>query len=121
MTEKQIERKLVEGVKRIGGIAYKFVSPGNAGVPDRIVVLPGGKVIFVELKTETGRLSEIQKRQIARLKERGCDVIELHGIKDTEEFLEYCGLIVGLLKCMRGAVEKSNLFCERSYAKGGDA
>lgn len=44
--EEYIEKKLVEKVKFLGGRAYKFISPGNAGVPDRLVVLPGGKVRF---------------------------------------------------------------------------
>ena len=46
--ERNIERKLVNGVKAMGGIAYKWVSPGNTGVPDRIVIFPDGKVEFVE-------------------------------------------------------------------------
>jgi len=54
--EKIIEDYLRDQVKAIGGKAYKFVSPGNAGVPDRLVCLPGGKVLFVELKG-TGRKS----------------------------------------------------------------
>ena len=45
MLEKDIERKLVAGVKRSGGKAYKFVSPGNVGVPDRIVIWP--MVLFI--------------------------------------------------------------------------
>ena len=60
MKESEIEARLVRGVKALGGVAYKFVSPGNVGVPDRVVVLPGGRVIFVELKAEGGRLSPMQ-------------------------------------------------------------
>lgn len=44
--EEYIEKKLIDKVKSLGGRAYKFISPGNAGVPDRLVVLPGGKVRF---------------------------------------------------------------------------
>ena len=50
MLEKDIETKLRNKVKALGGRAYKFVSPGNSGVPDRLVVLPGGKIGFAELK-----------------------------------------------------------------------
>ena len=46
MLESEIEQKLREKVKAMGGRAFKFVSPGNSGVPDRLVVLPGGKVRF---------------------------------------------------------------------------
>ena len=52
MKESQIERRLVEGVKRLGGMCLKFVSPGTLGVPDRIIITAKGRVIFVELKTE---------------------------------------------------------------------
>ena len=71
MKESQIETQLVRGVRALGGRAYKFVSPGNTGVPDRLVVLPGGRIIFVELKTDTGKLSPMQIRQIDFLRSRG--------------------------------------------------
>lgn len=85
--EKDIERKLVSGVRSIGGIAYKFVSPGNDGVPDRMVCLPGGRVIFIELKTERGRLTVRQERQIGRLTAMGMDCRVLYGEKQVEDFL----------------------------------
>lgn len=51
MKEKQIEQKLVQAVRSMGGIAPKFVSPGCDGMPDRLVLLPGGRMAFVEVKT----------------------------------------------------------------------
>ena len=86
MLESEIEKKLVREIKKMGGMAYKFVSPGNAGVPDRIVILPG-VITFVELKTETGRLSPGQKRQLGKLQDLGMKVVVLHGMKELEEFL----------------------------------
>lgn len=53
--EKDIEKRLVREVKKLGGLCLKWVSPGNSGVPDRIVLMPGGKAIFVELKKPGGR------------------------------------------------------------------
>ena len=50
MKEKIIEQKLVKAVKSMGGIAPKFTSPGFDGMPDRIVLLPGGHMAFVEVK-----------------------------------------------------------------------
>ena len=59
--EKEIEAKLVKLVKQTGGLCLKWVCPGWAGVPDRIVLLPGGRVMFVELKKpKGGKLSERQ-------------------------------------------------------------
>ena len=50
MTEKELEQRLVREVKKKGGRAYKFISPGLNGVPDRLVLLPSGKIGFVEVK-----------------------------------------------------------------------
>jgi hypothetical protein len=88
MTESQIESKMVRLVRDRGGLCYKFVSPNNPGVPDRIVIIPGGKTIYVELKTLFGRASEIQKWQIAEMQKRGADVRLLHGWDAVKEFLE---------------------------------
>lgn len=59
--EKEIERYLVWHVEMAGGMAYKFASPSQRGVADRIVCLPNGSTWFVELKRPQGRLSELQK------------------------------------------------------------
>lgn len=61
LTEKQIEYRLKYKAKQLGGKAYKFVSPGNSGVPDRIVVLPRGKIGFAEMKRPGGKASALQK------------------------------------------------------------
>ena len=60
MLEKDIERYLVKSVQAIGGKAYKFVSPSNRGVSDRIVCLPDGTTHFIELKRPGGKLSPLQ-------------------------------------------------------------
>jgi hypothetical protein len=73
-SEKDTEKYLRNEIKRIGGIAYKFVSPGNAGVPDRIVCLNGGETIFVELKSEGKRSTVLQQRQQERLRNLGFEV-----------------------------------------------
>lgn len=90
MLEKDIERILTDGVKGLGGRAYKWVSPGNAGVPDRIVVLPGRPPVFVELKTERGTLTALQKVQTDRLRALGQDVRVLYGPGEVKEFLKEC-------------------------------
>ena len=60
MRESEIERHFVWTVERLGGITYKFTSPGRKGVADRIACLPDGSTWFVELKTKGGRLSKLQ-------------------------------------------------------------
>ena len=66
--EKDIEQKLVKLVKAAGGLCLKWVCPGWAGVPDRIVLLPGGRIVFVELKRpKGGRMSKQQEWWAAKL------------------------------------------------------
>lgn len=89
--ERDVERKLVRGVRKRGGRAYKFVSPGNVGVPDRLVVWPDGSIDFVELKTTTGKLSQMQRIQIQRLRDLGANAIILHGMEDVELYLSLWG------------------------------
>lgn len=87
MLEKNIEKFLNDNIKKLGGLTYKFVSPGNSGVPDRIIILPNGKLIFIELKTKSGRLSALQKLQIKRLRKLKQDVRVLYGLEEVKEFL----------------------------------
>lgn len=85
MDEKTLERKLKERVKKLGGLCWKFTSPGTAGVPDRIVVLPDGQIIFVELKGDLGRLSFIQKVRLAELTECHAKAIVCKGSLEAFE------------------------------------
>ncbi len=61
MREKSIETRLREKTKKLGGVAFKFTSPGTDGVPDRLVCLPTGRMYLVETKSPTGRLRKTQK------------------------------------------------------------
>lgn len=88
MKEADIEARLVRLVQERGGLCWKFVSPGNAGVPDRIVITPSGRTIFVELKTRNGRLSPRQRRQIQALRLRGADARVLYGLEQVRAFVE---------------------------------
>ncbi|MDC9593537.1 VRR-NUC domain-containing protein [Xenorhabdus sp. IM139775] len=75
--EDVIERHLVNEVKKLGGIAYKFVSPGRRGVPDRVVVLPNGRVVFVECKAPGEKPRPDQLREHERLRALGQTVVVL--------------------------------------------
>ena len=70
--EKDVERRLVQMVERHGGLCLKWTCPGWAGVPDRIILLPWGRVLFCELKRPSGgRLAAVQSWWARRLKSRG--------------------------------------------------
>lgn len=71
MREKTIEAKLVKAVKSMGGLAPKFVSPGLDGVPDRLVLLPKGKIAFIELKAPGKKPRPLQVRRKSQLEALG--------------------------------------------------
>ncbi|MGE7092550.1 VRR-NUC domain-containing protein [Lysinibacillus sp. NPDC048646] len=77
MRESQIENYLKREIEKLGGLCLKFVSPGNKGVPDRIIILPNGQVIFAELKNETGKLSALQVKMQETLKQLNCRALVL--------------------------------------------
>lgn len=91
MRERDIEMCLVSEVKKLGGRAYKWTSPGNDGVPDRIVIFPGRPPVFVELKADNGKLTALQKIQIGRLKDLGQEVRVLYGIDGVSQFFQDLG------------------------------
>lgn len=91
MTEKYIEQKLVRAVKERGGIAPKFVSPGLDGVPDRIVLLPMGRIAFVELKAPGKKMRPLQVKRKTQLEELGFLVYCVDGIEQIGEVLKEMG------------------------------
>lgn len=68
MKEKEIEDYFKWHIETLGGRTYKFTSPSQRGVADRIACLPNGATWFVELKTKGGKLSELQKRFASDMK-----------------------------------------------------
>lgn len=89
MTEKELEQKLVRAVKVKGGIAYKFTSPAHRSVPDRIVVMPKGRVIFIEVKAPgKGRLTKLQARERDKLVSLGAEYHLLNDPEQVERILE---------------------------------
>jgi hypothetical protein len=73
-SEKVTEAYLRSEIKKLGGTAYKFVSPGNAGVPDRMICLPGGRILFAELKSEDKKSTPKQRQQQDKLRVLGFTV-----------------------------------------------
>lgn len=86
--EKDIELYFTTVIKQMGGRCLKWVCPGHRGVPDRIVLLPGGRIWFVEFKTETGRPTALQKHWQRVLSRMGFNVCILSGRQEVEVFIE---------------------------------
>lgn len=96
--EKDIEQKLVKMVKRHGGRCPKWVSPGWSGVPDRLVLLPGGRIIFVETKRPKGsRVAALQKKWREWLQDLGFMVWHVY----TEADLKALDVSISVLQSDR--------------------
>jgi hypothetical protein len=85
--ERDIERYLVARTKALGGRAYKWAAPGQRGVPDRLLVLPGGRVIAVEVKRPGGRLSRLQERELEHLRGLGLPALVVWSTEDVDALL----------------------------------
>lgn len=91
MLEKRIEKYLVDQVKKAGGRAYKFSSPANRGVSDRIVLL-AGRIWFVELKTLGGKQSPLQKVFQEEVESLGFEYVLLWTKDQIDGFIKSKGL-----------------------------
>ena len=92
ISEKQVEARLTKGMKEQGGKAYKWVSPGNVGVPDRICIFKDGTIAFVELKAPGKKPTALQENRHRELKKLGCKVCVLASYNEVDNFLELKGI-----------------------------
>lgn len=84
--ENKVETYLDKEVTKLGGLTYKWVSPGRDGVPDRIIIYKGN-VYFVEVKTKEGKISPQQTREISRITLHGADTYILFGHEQVDWFV----------------------------------
>ncbi len=87
-SEKRVEKIFTDAVKKMGGMAVKFTSPGLDGVPDRIVLLPGRKIAFVELKAPGKKPSPLQVKRMRQLKSLGFPVYVVDGVEQIGGVLD---------------------------------
>ena len=91
MQEKYIENTLVKTVKEMEGIALKFVSPGLDGMPDRLVLLPMGRIAFVEVKSPGKKPRPLQLARHEMLRKLGFKVFVLDDAADIKKILKEIG------------------------------
>lgn len=91
MREKMIESRLVQEVQSRGGLYWKFTSPGTDGVPDRIVLMPGGKIAFVEVKAPGEKMRALQIRRKQQLERVGFSVYCLDSLDLIRPILDEVG------------------------------
>jgi hypothetical protein len=89
MTERQIEAAFVKAVKAAGGLALKLVSPGMAGAPDRLALLPGGRVLFAEIKRPGGTLRPFQRKRQKQIAALGFRALVIDGTGGLSEVLKH--------------------------------
>jgi len=88
MTEVSIEKRLTMKVMENGGLALKLVSPGFAGVPDRLVLFNGSKIAFVELKAPAKKLRALQRKRKKQMEALGFKVFKIDSYEAIDRMLE---------------------------------
>ena len=87
MREKQVEQRYSQEAKRVGGMAIKFVSPGMDGMPDRLILLPGARIAFSELKAPGKPLEPLQRKWCKDLLALGHRHYKIDSEADIERFI----------------------------------
>lgn len=86
MLERRIEAATTQAVERAGGWAPKWTCPGHPGVPDRIALLPGGRIVFVELKAPGKKPTPLQAKVHAKLRALGFEVRVIDSLEEANAF-----------------------------------
>lgn len=84
--EKHIEAAFVARIKALGGMAEKFTSPAKRSVPDRIVTLPGGRIVFAEIKNVGKKPTPAQQKDHERRRALGCEVVVINSMETANAF-----------------------------------
>lgn len=100
--ERLVETYLKSSVEKIGGLTRKYVSPGHAGVPDRLVFYKG-RIFLVELKAQGGILSAVQRIEIQRMARVGIPVVIISSRVEVDKFMKDLvdDKVVKVIKCTR--------------------
>lgn len=90
MLESYIERRILKpAIEALGGLCWKLTAVGITGIPDRLILLPGGRIYFVETKTKGGKLSARQRIVHTQLRKLGFEVWEIWSREDVDKFIKY--------------------------------
>jgi hypothetical protein len=88
LRESEVEAYVTREIGKCKGLSLKLLSPGMTGLPDRLVVLPGGRVLFVEFKRDKGVLSAMQKKRIQQLRDLGMRVDTIYGLEEAKKWVQ---------------------------------
>ncbi|MBP2643831.1 MAG: hypothetical protein H6Q67_1718 [Firmicutes bacterium] len=88
MLEKELESRLKKEIEKLGCKFYKFISPNMGGVPDRLVLIPNGKAVFVEMKRPGGILKPLQKKRKKEIEKLGFEVWVVDTLSEITRLVE---------------------------------
>jgi hypothetical protein len=95
MLEKQIEHTVCEYARSRDVLAYKFTSPNRMAVPDRLFILPSGKMFFCEVKRTGAKPTESQEREHLRLRQHKVDVFVIDNVEDGKAMIDLMVMVMG--------------------------
>jgi hypothetical protein len=98
MREFKIERKLTDYCRKHKILCYKFSSPAKAGVPDRILIFPGGRIVFMELKATGQKPTALQMREIRRIIQQGAEALVFDDWSNIQRWLLKVGPLENIAK-----------------------
>ena len=88
MEERKLEQSFKRSIHHQGGLALKLITPGYAGIPDRLAILPGGRIAFIELKKPGGLPRPLQIKRHEQLQQLGCDVAVIDSNERLQAWLD---------------------------------
>lgn len=90
MRESEIEKKVCAYAIKNGFYCRKFTAPGRRGVPDRVLISPKGVVFFIEFKSQNGKLSDLQKREIKIIESKNAHVYVVDSVEFGKKIIDIC-------------------------------
>lgn len=88
MQESSLEKRFKLEIEKHGAKAWKFTSPNKRGVPDRLILIPGGQAVFAELKAPGNPLKPLQRKRAEELRSLGFKVYKIDSVEDIEGFIQ---------------------------------
>lgn len=88
MQESALEKRFRLEIEKRGAKALKFISPNKRGMPDRLILIPGGQAVFAELKAPGKSLKPLQRKRAAELQALGFKVCKINSVEDIQAFIQ---------------------------------
>lgn len=107
LTERQLEKAIRDTALKLGYLTYKFTSPSNRGVPDRIFINPHGYVFFIEFKSKIGKVTALQAKIFEDIGKHQIDIFVMNDFEQTNKLLKH---LLTIKMNVQGWIETTNKF-----------